>query len=175
MKLFGKKTLALALALTMVLSLCPFTAMADGTLTITGPSTITGKNQKATYSTNAPADASVTWSCSPDTVATIDQNGEVTAVGKGEAPITAKYQPAAAQGQTEQPAEQTATYNITVVVPVESVTMGSGASASMFIGGSQPLTFRPVLVVQETLSHAPRTLRRRRGVSVGRMATVGAL
>lgn len=139
-KLFGKKTLALALALTMVLSLCSFTAMADGTLTITGPSTITGKNQKATYSTNAPADASVTWSCSPDTVATIDQNGEVTAVGKGEATITAKYQPAAAQGQTEQPAEQTATYNITVVVPVESVTMGSGASASMFIGGSQPLT-----------------------------------
>lgn len=140
MKLFGRKTLALLLALTMMLSLCSFTAFAEGEFAITGPNTITGKNQKANYKTTAPDGVTVNWSCSPESVATIDQSGEVTAVGKGKATITAKYQPSAADGQTEQPAEQTATYDITVIVPVDSVVMGSGASASMYIGGTQPLT-----------------------------------
>lgn len=140
MKLFGRKTLALLLALTMMLSLCSFTAFAEGEFAITGPNTITGKNQKANYKTTAPDGVTVNWSCSPESVATIDQSGEVTAVGKGKATITAKYQPSAADGQTEQPAEQTATYDITVIVPVDSVVMGSGASASMYIGGTQTLT-----------------------------------
>lgn len=140
MKLFGRKTLALLLALTMMLSLCSFTAFAEGEFAITGPNTITGKNQKANYKTTAPDGVTVNWSCSPESVATIDQSGEVTAVGKGKATITAKYQPSAADGQTEQPAEQKATYDITVIVPVDSVVMGSGASASMYIGGTQTLT-----------------------------------
>ena len=105
MKLFGKKTLALALALTMVLSLCPLTAFAEGETT---PGTGTGATAVDSISLNkssmtleegksetlnvtfSPEGSSgdVTWDSSDKTVATVD-GGSVAAVKAGEAIITA--------------------------------------------------------------------------------------
>lgn len=110
MKLFGKKTLALALALTMVLSLCPLTAMAEGTtpgestgstepkLTVSGvsvdPMTMTLEAEKrgtvtATVTmSDGSTNSNVKWESSNDGVATVE-NGTVTAVAAGTAKIVA--------------------------------------------------------------------------------------
>ena len=106
-KLFGKKTLALALALTMVLSLCSFTAMAaDGDPATPGTGTGAtavdsislnkssmtleeGKSEtlEVTFSPEG-SSGDVTWDSSDKTVATV-AGGSVTAVKAGEAIITA--------------------------------------------------------------------------------------
>ena len=100
MKLFGKKTLALALALTMVLSLCSFTAMADGT---TQPSTVTGvtvtpdtlklkvsETSKLTATLTGGTDSdTVAWTQGNPNVATVSNDGTVTAKGVGTTDITA--------------------------------------------------------------------------------------
>lgn len=99
-KLFGKKTLALALALTMVLSLCSFTAMADGT---TQPSTVTGvtvtpdtlklkvsETSKLTATLTGGTDSdTVAWTQGNPNVATVSNDGTVTAKGVGTTDITA--------------------------------------------------------------------------------------
>ena len=111
MKLFGKKTLALLLALSMVMSVCVFANETtdgqnpgDGSSTET-PTTVavTGvtldkesvtdlwvKKTASLTATVAPSDATnktVTWSSSDENVATVS-NGTVTAVGVGTATIT---------------------------------------------------------------------------------------
>lgn len=110
-KLFGKKTLALALALTMVLSLCPFTAMADGTTPGTGnegsdPATVpatgieldktsltltVGQNAtlQATVKPDNATDKTVTWRSGDETKATVS-NGTVTGVAAGAVTIYAE-------------------------------------------------------------------------------------
>ena len=108
-KLFGKKTLALALALTMVLSLCPLTAAAEGetgtgsseptTVPATGieldqTSLILTVGQKvtlvATVTPDNATDKTVTWSSSDNNTASVSDNGEVTGVAAGTATIYAK-------------------------------------------------------------------------------------
>lgn len=63
----------------------------------------------ATVKPDNATDKTVTWSTSNEAVATVDQNGKVTATGGGEAIITAKAE------------EITAACKVTVTVPVQSV------------------------------------------------------
>ena len=65
----------------------------------------------ATVTPNNATNKSVTWSSSDNNIASVDQNGKVTAVSGGEATITAKA------------GEKEATCTVTVTVPVESVSL----------------------------------------------------
>ena len=65
-----------------------------------------------------PADTSVAWSSDKDSVATVDQTGKVTAVGKGSATITAE----ASDGKK-------ATCTVTVTVPLEEIALKQGSTA----------------------------------------------
>ena len=133
MKVFGKKTLALVLTIAMALSLCSFTAFAGEEFTISGETKIVGKNNFINLQVNGcPSEAQVTWDCKPESVATIDEDGKVTAVGKGDATITASYTPA------ESSTPVTATHKITVEIPVDGVEL-NGAVSPMYIGGTQQL------------------------------------
>lgn len=133
-KLFGKKTLALALALTMVLSLCSFTAMADGTLTISGADKIVGVGNEITLTANnVPEGKTVTWESKNTSVATVS-GGVVTAVAAGTAEITAKYTP---DGDGAQ--DVAASHTVTVEIPVSEVSLGEETTAQMYIGGNKQL------------------------------------
>ena len=133
-KLFGKKTLALALALTMVLSLCPFTAMADGTLTISGADKIVGVGNEITLTANnVPEGKTVTWESKNTSVATVS-DGVVTAVAEGTAEITAKYTP---DGEGAQ--DVVASHTVTVEIPVSEVSLGEETTAQMYIGTNKQL------------------------------------
>ena len=134
MKLFGKKTLALALALTMVLSLCSFTAMADGTLTISGADKIVGVGNEITLTANnVPEGKTVTWESKNTSVATVS-DGVVTAVAEGTAEITAKYTP---DGEGAQ--DVVASHTVTVEIPVSEVSLGKETNAQMYIGTNKQL------------------------------------
>ena len=134
MKLFGKKTLALALALTMVLSLCSFTAMADGTLTISGADKIVGVGNEITLTANnVPEGKTVTWESKNTSVATVS-DGVVTAVAEGTAEITAKYTP---DGEGAQ--DVVASHTGTVEIPVSEVSLGKETNAQMYIGTNKQL------------------------------------
>ena len=186
MKLFGKKTLALALALTMVLALCPLTAFGEdvetpGTGTESGgttpPSTVTGislnkasltleegKTETLSY-TLAPEGSSgdVTWSSSDEEIATVT-GGTVTAVKAGWATITA------ACGTAQAQCEVTVTAK---TVPVTDVTI-SGAKGTMIVGESMKLT---ATVVPENATNKAVTWEVTQGdaVSVTADGTVKAL
>ncbi len=89
-----------------------------------------GESSKLTATVTPPdaTDASVVWSSGDENVATVDNTGKVTAVGKGETIITATT--------TDQ--GLTATCKVTVTVPVtgiscdqESVTLLDGATAKL--------------------------------------------
>ena len=135
MKVFGKKTLALVLTIAMALSLCSFTAFAENEFTISGAQQIIGKGSKTTLTASGnPEGSKVTWKCEPKSVATIDENGNVTAVGKGDATITASYTPA------ESSTPVTAIHKITVEIPVDGVELNNDAVSQMYIGGTQQLT-----------------------------------
>ena len=81
----------------------------------------------ATVNPSDATDKTVTWESNDITVATVDENGKVTAEGKGTALITAK-----AGGKS-------ATCTVTVTVPVESVTLDKN-NISLEKGGSAVLT-----------------------------------
>ena len=79
-----------------------------------------------------PSDATnkaVTWNTSDNTVATVDENGTVTAVGAGEATITV----------TTEDGCKTATCIVTVTVPVTGVKLNT-ETLELFTGGSATLT-----------------------------------
>lgn len=137
-KLFGKKTLALALALTMVLSLCPFTAMAAD-FAISGTThELTGVG--ATTQLQAigqPEGAEVTWNSTDTGVATVS-GGLVTAVASGSTTITASYTPAAEESQPATPV--TAQWNISVVILAEQVTITDKTKSTMYLGMSDTLS-----------------------------------
>ncbi len=75
----------------------------------------------ATITPDNASDKNVTWSSSNTTVATVDQNGLVTAIQKGTATITA-----ICGGKSSQCA-------VTVVIPVESITLDTQV-LSLFVG-----------------------------------------
>ena len=71
----------------------------------------------------------LTWSTSDNTVATVDENGTVTAVGAGEATITV----------TTEDGRKTATCIVTVTVPVTGVKLNK-ETLELFTDGSETLT-----------------------------------
>lgn len=96
MKLFGKKTLALFLALAMVMPMCAFAT--DTTVAVTGVSLSKSSvslakggtvELTATVAPDNATDKTVSWSSDDTKIATVDENGKVSAVGGGKATITA--------------------------------------------------------------------------------------
>ena len=65
---------------------------------------------------NTTDDKTVEWSTGDDTVATVSKDGTVQAVGKGTTTITAKV------------GEKTATCNVTVSVPLQSISLNQDLS-----------------------------------------------
>ena len=98
------------------------------TLNKTSLALIKGQSETltATVKPDDATDKKVTWSSSNTSVATVDQNGKVTAVGGGSATITAKA------------GDKQATCTVTVTVPVTSVTLNK-ASLALVQGNSETL------------------------------------
>ena len=94
MKLFGRKTLALLLALTMMLSLCSFTAFGAVESVTLNESTLTlevGQTETLTPTVTVSEESAqtVTWRSSKDSIVTVSDDGTVTAVAQGTAIIFA--------------------------------------------------------------------------------------
>ena len=140
-KLFGKKTLALLLALSMVMSVCVFaegegetqTVAATGVEISGGDSLYYGNSLNLT-ATVTPADATnknVTWASSDTSIATVSETGKVTAKNKaGTVTITAT-----ALGGESVSAQKTITVNTDTIKTVDkigpvSVAYGTSSSAA---------------------------------------------
>lgn len=94
MKLFGRKTLALLLALTMMLSLCSFTAFGAVESVTLDQSTLTlevGQKETLTPTVTVSEESAqtVTWRSSKDSIVAVSNDGTVTAVAQGTAIIFA--------------------------------------------------------------------------------------
>ena len=101
-------------------------------------------NSETLTATVTPADATdktITWSTSNETIAKVDGNGRVTAVGGGSAVITAKA------------GDQTATCAVTVTVPVSGIALNK-SSLSLTKGASEILiaTVTPSDATDKTVS-----------------------
>ena len=83
----------------------------------------------ATVSPSDATDKTVSWKSSNTSVVTVDQNGRVTAVGAGSAVITV----------TTKDGSKTATCNVTVVIPVTSVSLNK-TELTIEKGKSETLT-----------------------------------
>ena len=83
----------------------------------------------ATVSPSDATDKTVTWQSSNNAIATVDQNGRVTAVNAGSAVITV----------TTKDGSKTATCNVTVVIPVTSVSLNK-TELTIEKGKSETLT-----------------------------------
>ena len=117
---------------------CSVTVNAPATVPVTGVSlnktelTLTEGNSETLTATVEPSDAAnknVTWTSSNTSVATVDTNGKVTAVGAGEATITVTT---ADGGFTD-------TCEVTVKVPVTGVTLDK-TSLSLEVGDTAQLS-----------------------------------
>lgn len=112
-KLFGKKTLALLLALSMVMSVCVF---AEGSFAISGATEVKVGKTVTLTATNIPTGATVTWTSSDPTIASVGSSSGVVegkAASNSTVTITATATvPAAAEGGQE--TVQTATHSVTV-------------------------------------------------------------
>ena len=95
----------------------------------------------ATIKPDDATDKTVTWFSSNTGVATVDSNGKVTAIGGGNATITAKA------------GDKQATCSVTVTVPVESITLNK-TSLSLIIGESSTInaTVNPNDATDKTLT-----------------------
>lgn len=128
MKLFGRKTLALLLALTMMLSLCSFTAF-GADFAISGLSEVY-KGETITLTTSAADPSKVTWEItSGESYAEIDSNGVLTGKADGTATVTATYTPTG-----DGAAQKTATKKITVKVRAEGVTLNYTEDQTTTVG-----------------------------------------
>ena len=134
MKAFAKKTLALLLALAMVMPMCVF---ADETVAVTGV-TIAGGDSlyygnsldlTATVEPENATNKNVTWASSDNSIATVSETGKVTAKNKaGTVTITAT-----ALGGVSVSAQKTITVNTDTIKTVDKVgpiTVPYGTSAS---------------------------------------------
>lgn len=93
----------------------------------------------------AEAAGKVTWSTDKESVATVDNTGKVTAVGAGEATITATY--------TEDPTV-TSTCKVTVTEPeVYKVTSGDGSTYEEGTDGTLTFTFKRTENDEVTFEH----------------------
>ena len=97
MKAFARRSLAMAMTLFMVLSVCVVPAFADEVKPVTGVSLNKSTTKLDVGETEtmepkvSPSDATnktVTWSSSDETVATVSAEGKITAVKAGETTIT---------------------------------------------------------------------------------------
>lgn len=111
MKKFGKKTLSLALAFVMVLSLCTFVSFAAGDVELK-----IGEEQTLVANT----ERTVTWSSSAETVVSVDQNGKIKGLKEGSATITASAPAIEADPEHDIEAQEAfeETWNVTVPAPV---------------------------------------------------------
>ena len=118
MKLFGKKTLALLLALSMVMSVCVFAG--DAKTIIAGQSVnLTAPEGKTV----------VEWKSSDPEIATVE-NGTVTGVVAGNATITLTYKDAAT-AEVPDPEAKTETWNVTVVAnEITEISFKTGTDAT---------------------------------------------
>ena len=128
MKLFGRKTLALLLALTMTVVLMSVSAFAED-FKITGDSRVAVGATITLNAENVPAGATVEWSSSGG--ASVNA-GVVTGVTAGDATITAT----AKNGDST---VATATYPVHVYVPVSGVSITSSDS-TVTVGNTLTLT-----------------------------------
>ncbi len=98
---------------------------------------------EATVNPSDATDKTVTWTTSNASVASVDQNGKVNAVGGGSATITAKA------------GDKTATCVVTVTVPVESITLDK-TTLALFKGQDATLTatVNPVDATDKTVTWA---------------------
>ena len=76
-------------------------------------------------------DRSVTWSSSDSSVATVDNNGKVTAVGKGRATITVKTNDGGFTDTCQVTVRQEIIHVIGVSVNKELLTLGEGESETL--------------------------------------------
>lgn len=153
MKLFGRKTLALLLALTMMLSLCSFTAFATDDFTISGPNEV-NKGSSITLTADVSQGTAVQWSSSDTNKATVDNSGSVTGVAAGTVTITATYTPTG-----EGAAPKTATKEITVKVLAEGVTLNYTEDQTTTVGKPIELraTVTPVDAPQDVIWYSDNT------------------
>ena len=107
MKLFGKKTLALLLALSMIMSVCVFAGEAK-TLEVNQTATLTAAA--------APEGKTVIWESSDPAKVTVN-NGTIKGIAVGSATITAKYQSAEATEGAEAQYTELDTWEVTVTKP----------------------------------------------------------
>lgn len=128
MKLFGRKTLALLLALTMTVVLMSVSAFAEG-FAITGDNKVAVGATITLNAANVPEGATVEWSSSGG--ASVNA-GVVTGVTAGDATITAT----AKNGDST---VATATYTVHVYVPVSGVSITSSDS-TVTVGNTLTLT-----------------------------------
>lgn len=84
------------------------------------------------------ADKTVVWSSSDTSVATVDTQGKVTAVGKGNAIITAKV------------GDKTAICNVTVNIPLESISIKSATEIQYGQTEKLNVTYNPVDTTDDT-------------------------
>lgn len=153
MKLFGRKTLALLLALTMMLSLCSFTAF-GADFAISGLSEVY-KGEEITLTTNAADPSKVTWNItSGESYAEIDSNGVLTGKANGTATVTATYTPTG-----EGAAPETATKEITVKVRAEGVTLNYTEDQTTTVGKTIELsaTVTPADAPQDVIWYSNNT------------------
>lgn len=160
MKVFGKKTLALVLTIAMALSLCSFTAFAEGsddTNTPTVNSVEVNPSSKglvvgeeatlsASVSVTNGADTTVTWSSNNTGVVTVDPNsGSIKAKATGTATITAT-------STVDKTKSGTCTVTVTADTskPVTKIEVGQSDPVIVPYGTTSPISYLDDIILTVT-------------------------
>ena len=160
MKVFGKKTLALVLTIAMALSLCSFTAFAEGsddTNTPTVNSVEVNPSSKglvvgeeatlsASVSVTNGADTTVKWSSNNTGVVTVDPNsGSIKAKATGTATITAI-------STVDETKSGTCTVTVTADTskPVTKIEVGQSDPVIVPYGTTSPISYLDDIILTVT-------------------------